>query len=51
MNKKNAVFLLFYRTWKNKDMINRTKTNTGGLVEYTKADEWIILKELGKMTL
>ena len=31
----------------NKD---RTKTDTGGLVEYTKALERTILKELGKMT-
>ena len=29
----------------------RTKTDTGGQVEYTKALERIILKELGKMAL
>jgi hypothetical protein len=29
---------------------NRTKTDTGWLVEYTKVFEIIILKELGKLT-
>ena len=30
---------------------DRTKTDTGGWVEYTKVYEIIILKELGKLTL
>ena len=29
--------------------LGRTKTDTGGQVEYTKADERTILKELGKL--
>lgn len=36
------------RAWK---FLNRTKTNTGGRVEYTKVFELTALKELGKMTL
>lgn len=36
------------RAWK---FFNRTKTNTGGQVEYTKVFELTALKELGKMTL
>jgi hypothetical protein len=28
----------------------RTKTDTGGLVEYTKARERTLVKELGKLT-
>jgi hypothetical protein len=31
--------------------INRTKTVTGRLVEYTKVNEITMLKELGKLTL
>jgi len=33
------------------DNYYRTKTNSGRRVEYTKVDERIILKELGKHTL
>ena len=32
-------------------IINRTKINTDGLVEYTKALEITMLKELGKLAL
>ena len=32
-------------------MNDRTKTDTGGQVEYTKVYEVTILKELGKLTL
>jgi hypothetical protein len=32
-------------------IIGRTKTDTGGLVEYTKALERMMLKELGKLPL
>ena len=35
---------------KNFSDTDRTKTDTGGLVEYTKTCRIIMLKELGKMT-
>ncbi len=37
--------------FRKKPIFNRTNTNTGGLIEEIKAKEWIILKELGKMSL
>ena len=46
-SEKNYLFLYSILGYND----NRTKTDTGGWVEYTKALERIILKELGKMTL
>jgi len=34
-----------------KNIWNRTKTDTGELVDYTKALELMMLKELGKLAL
>lgn len=53
--KKQVIFyrsILFNNTYKYSFLeYDRTKTDTGRLVEYTKVYRRIMLKELGKMTL